>query len=69
MRTSIMFICNFNANICYFFISLSLCGLFCLLFNTFFRNMYCVRAKKMIILHQNIMNRKFNLNIFIIKKV
>ena len=62
MTTSLMFISKFNANICYFFLHLRLKGLFCLLFNTFFRNMYCVRAEKLLILRQIIKKNKYNQN-------
>ena len=48
-----MFVSKFNANICYFFLYFCLYQLFCLLFNTFFRNMYCVREENLLILRQN----------------
>jgi hypothetical protein len=68
MTILIMFVCKFNANIGYFFLHLCLSTLFCLLFNTFFRIMYCVRAKYLLILQQNPTKHKYNLKISVIKK-
>jgi hypothetical protein len=60
MTISIMFIYKSNANICVFFLHLSYITLFCLLFNTFFRNMYCVREENLLILRQNKQKNKYN---------
>jgi len=43
-----------------FFLFLSYKGVFCLLFNTFFRIMYCAREEKLLILRQIILKNKNN---------
>ena len=52
-----------------FFLYHGFIWLFCSLFNTFFRNMYCIRAEKLLILRQNKQKNKYNQKLFVIKSM
>ena len=52
-----------------FFFQLCYISLICLLFNTFFRNMYCVREENLLILHPNSIEELIQVKFIVIKSM